>query len=173
MIDALDQSWIRPFWSKPLRGNVMVAVLLVFFGSINYTAVLAIFIVIVLVVWLPTLLYSIARRRDDVSLKVRQLIIWIACAAIIATVHWIRHIETRHEAEAIVAKIRNYSQSNKHWPASIEEVGISKLELQNRFPTAVYWNRDGKPEFIYGATYMIERFYIYDFETNQWKFVDG
>ena len=140
-------------------------------GSMPTAGILIFFILLPMAIWVPYGIYVIFRRKHSAKLQIQKLIIWFACVAIIISVHLIRHIVTRHDANSVVSKIRDFSLSNRRCPSSLDEVGITKPDLQNMFFIAGYWCKDdGKPKFIYGATFVPYSLYSYDFIANQWNF---
>jgi hypothetical protein len=127
-------------------------------------------VVVLLLMWIPLWVYRAIRQRELRSFFFARMAIWVAAVALVAGIHYIRHITTRHQADEIAAAVTRYSQAHGHCPASLTELGMTREQLREKLGTAGYDCRDGKPFLAYAAPFVGFAAYHYDFANGAWKY---
>ncbi len=151
---------------SPLLGAALVAFVL----CQRHAGILLGLVLPILIIWLP---YSIGvsvlnpQRRP---LQLPQMAIWIVAVVTIVSVHYVRHVVTRHNADEIVTTINNYTAQHGHCPATTDDIGITRQELTAKLG---FWSdygcREGKQTFFYGVTYVPYDTYSYNFAKATWN----
>ena len=149
----------------PVRDTLVAACLIGALLSVKGMASGLVLVALAMVFWLPYSLVVIARnpeRRRVQSLKVG---IWILMLAAVLAVHFVRHVQVRSHADAIVLKIEQFRDARGRYPASLEEMGMSRTELKDRLGSVHYSN---KPHFYYDNTFAAFHLWSYDFREHEW-----
>jgi branched-subunit amino acid transport protein AzlD len=159
--------------AKETKKNYFVtllwASLFVFILGQNYSGFMLIFVIIALLIWVPYSAYVVVRNPDGRRFYFIRLSIWIFAILLVAGIHYIRHINTRHNADEIVTAIISFSTTHGHCPKSLDEIGINRARLKDKLGMSSYICADEKPHLSYGATYVPFNMYSYDFESKDWK----
>ena len=114
-------------------------------------------------------LYVIFIKKKEKQVRCLQLLLWfIACVAVIVHHVYLYH-STRDFADKVAIEIIQYKQKHGDYPANIAEVGYKKEDFKPYWLHYSY-EADEDPFLIYAATWIVFDAYIYNFETNTWKY---
>ncbi len=128
------------------------------------------YIIIPQTILIPMRLFKAINVPGEARLHLARVVIWLVSIGTIFSVHAVREDIYRKEAEGIVARIDAYSTSRGKCPANIEDVGISRAELKDQLGSHAYYTcENGKPYFMYGASFMIYSSWRYDFQHHTWS----
>ncbi len=122
-----------------------------------------------LIIWLPYSIFVSVFHPQRRPLQLAQMAIWTGAVVTIVSVHYVRHVVTRHNADEIVTTINKYTAQHGHCPATTDDIGITRQELKAKLGLSYYECKDGKQTFVYGVTYMPYDTYSYNFAKATWN----
>jgi len=149
----------------PLLRTAIAALVLGTLFSMKMAAVGLGYIAVFLIFWLPYSLYVVIRKPELRKVQSYKIGIWFLMIAIVLAIHHVRKVVTRNYADSVVLKIEQFHQKQGRYPDSLEEVGISRVELKDNLSLPHYSN---KPQFYYPDTVMIFHMWAYDFGKHEW-----
>lgn len=131
-----------------------------------------IFVVLIVLIGTPFWLYKAYKVPAKRRIFLINTLIWaMAFAAAIAVHGWRAHV-VRQQADAIVIKIQQYQQQTGHYPATLDEIDISRAELKHAVGMSGYsLSEQHQPFFAYASTWAPFDTYVYDFSAREWYFM--
>jgi hypothetical protein len=133
---------------------------------------LFVLLVLPLSLWLAWSAFVIIKRPFARLAQFICVLVWLVSVSLIAAAHFVRHNQTRSDANRIVAAIARYVGDSGRCPPSLESIGFKRAIVEESLGSNVKFDCvDRKPKFAYLATFTIFDTYDYDFERNKWNYV--
>ncbi len=161
--------------SKPHRRRIyhslwLATATVLFVGQSGFGFVL-ILVCLPLFVWLSCSAYIILCIAEQRAQQMIRALIWLLAVALIVGVHHLRDVSTRHQADEVVFLIKRYAQTHGRYPATLDALGIRRLQLQERLGRAGYFYHEMEmPYFYYKSSFSAFDTYVYDFKKSVWIF---
>jgi len=161
----------KPFL-RTLLPAALVAGIAAFFAALPGMGLLLVFVVPPLLIWIPWGLWAARTEPGGITLHGARACIWIAAVALVVVIHSQRDASMRRDAEAIVASVKQYTALHGRCPQALDEIGLSRQQLEEKLGRARYWCDDGRPGLDYQSTFDATSTYIYDFSRGEWNRLD-
>jgi hypothetical protein len=153
------------------RDTLILGVLLVLFTTHRHSGTFLMLLVPIFCVWIPYSLFVIFRSPDRRQIQINKLIFWSVLIAFLSCLHWYYYYSTREFANSVVIKIIGFKDSEKRYPSSLTEVGISNDQLKENLGLAGYFKEENSmPQFFYSSTFDGFDTYYFDFKNNKWNY---
>jgi hypothetical protein len=157
-------------WPKnEIHSSLLAAALLVFVLGQRGAGFMVFFVAFALLIWIPYSAYVMVKKPEIRASQLARLCIWVLVVPLLFGIHYIRQKITRRHADEIVAAIDGYSRTHGHYPATLEEIGISRKRLKDRLGFSAYFFNAGKPDFFYHGTFTPYAMCRYDFNAGAWR----
>lgn len=130
------------------------------------------FVIIGMLIWVPYSIWVAAREPEIRTLQLASVFIWIAMVAVVLEIHSIRDNSKRTNAEKIVASAKHFSALNGRCPATLDEIGITRQQLDEEFGRARYWCDNGRFTFYYASSFDVTSTHDYNSESGEWEIID-
>ncbi len=157
--------------TKKLYLSLLKAIFVAFLFSQRHMGIAVVFLLLALLFWIPYSFYTMFRRPDIRYTQLSSVSIWVVAFAVIVGDHYHLHKTTRQNANKIAMAITHFSDTHGHYPATLDEMGITHDHLVEKLGLSGYFLRDnGRPDFYYAVTFTVFDTYKYNFSEKTWVY---
>jgi hypothetical protein len=157
---------------RKIYSAIVLAVIVVLTVGQAHAGFLFVLLVLPLSLWLAWSVFVIIRRPFARLAQFICVLVWLVSISLIVAAHFVRHNETRSDANRIVAAIERFAGDSGRCPPSLESLGFKRAVVEEALGSNyTFACVDRKPKFSYVATFTIFDTFEYDFDRDSWKYV--
>jgi hypothetical protein len=157
---------------RKIYSSIVLAVIVVLTVGQAHAGFLFVLLVLPLSSWLAWSAFVIIKRPFARLAQFICVLVWLASISLIVAAHFVRHNETRSDANRIVAAIERFAGDSGRCPPSLESIGFKRAIVEESLGSNFTFGCvDRKPKFSYVATFTIFDTFDYDFDRDIWKYV--
>ena len=153
---------------KKINSSLLAAAIVVFMVGLPGSGFMVFLIALPLLVWIPYSVYVIITKPEMRTNQLIRVGIWVLVVPLLYGIHYFRQVTTRRNADEIVAEVNSFSRIHGRYPATLDEIGISRQNLKGKLGYSSYFLNAGKPILFYHTTMTPLGVCSYYFETGSW-----
>jgi hypothetical protein len=128
-----------------------------------------IIVVVALLIWIPYSAYVVITKPDIRTSQLVRVLVWMLVVPAVFGIHHLRQERMRRDADKLVARINEYLRTHGHYPATVDEIGISRQQVRDMFGSmSGYYLANGRPALIYTLSFAPFAACDYDFKAAKW-----
>ncbi len=126
--------------------------------------------ILAMMVWLPYSAIVMILKSEQRRAQLTRVAIWGGAVALAGGIHYVRHQAVMKYANEISAAVAQYTAAHGHCPAMLDEIGVSREQLQDELGRAYYQCKGERPALSFRDSYDGFDSYSYDFAAKAWVF---
>lgn len=165
---------------RPLLVTLCTVIATVALISQRGYMLMLVFVVPLWLAWVFYALWKMVRNPNQRATRAICIGLWVVGFMVIAFAHERLAYDARMHANAIVQQIKTQHAQNKHYPATLEVLGITTAKQEAAFgPKGFLYKlpHANQPEYAFEHPIVSYRstdnpfdWYFYDFQANQWVY---
>jgi len=152
-----------------ILATLLAAGLSVLLFAQKFLGFMVIFVALALLVWIPYSAYVAITKPDIRTSQLVRVLIWMLVVPVVFGIHHLRQERMRRDADKLVARIDEYLRTHGHYPATVDEIGMSRPQVKSMLGSpSGYFLLNGRPSLFYPATFAPFAACSYDFKAAKW-----